>query len=738
MYKTSLILFAIFAYFQCVGQNITVKSFRSLFNDMDARINFPKSDQNGDKCALIKIVTSEKSFEFDGDMLGIVSVECKIGEIWLYIPHHAKNLTIKHNKLGVLRDYYYPEPILTANVYEMVLVTGKVVNTVIKNDEIQSQWVVITTDPDNADLYINDQPSGKTPFQSKIPVGKYTYRISKDLYDTEVGTFELNEAMVRLNFKLKLSNQTTSINAEKQVPPFLSISNISFKDNNHNNRIDGNEECYIKFSIINKGKGSAKKLKVLVQNSSSVSGLSFKKSLELGTILPNDSKDVNIPINGTNELTSGTANIKISFEEEMGLPPDMFELNIETKEFLKSDVKVVDYSFLTENGSIKLGIPIQLKVLIQNIGQGSAENVNISFQYPNSNVFPTGEKDFIIGNMSAGLTKELIFEFIANKLYTEKNIPIKIKITEKFGNSQDKQVIAAIDSKSSGNSITISSNANENENFVNIQQATLSIDVDRNIPQNSNKHPNRYALIIGNEDYSSFQTGLSKEVNVDFAANDANIFKEYCIKTLGIPEKQIKLLSNATAGQMNQGIAWINNLANIDNGKAELIFYYSGHGLPDEVTKEAYLIPVDISGSNITQAIKLKDVYNKLNEFPTQRVTVFLDACFSGGARNQGLITMKSVKIKPKVDLITGNMVVFSSSTGEESSGVYKEKQHGYMTYFLLKKLQESKGDISYKELADYIIENVRKETALNSKTQTPQLLYSTSIENIWGNWRMK
>ena len=263
-------------------------------------------------------------------------------------------------------------------------------------------------------------------------------------------------------------------------------------------------------------------------------------------------------------------------------------------------------------------------------------------------------------------------------------------------------------------------------------------EVDTNIPTTTAQKLNTYCLIIGNEDYSSFQTGLSTEVNVDYAANDAKIFKEYCVKTLGVPEKQVKLLINATAGQMNQGVAWLANLAKIENGNAELIFYYSGHGLPDEQTKEPYLIPVDISGSNVNQGVKLTEVYAKLNEFPSKKVAVFLDACFSGGARNQGLIAMKGVKVRPKESYVTGNMVVVSSSSGEESSGVYREKQHGYMTYFLLKKLQETKGDVAYKDFADYIIESVKKETALSGKIQTPQLNYSPAVEGAWTGWKVK
>lgn len=263
-------------------------------------------------------------------------------------------------------------------------------------------------------------------------------------------------------------------------------------------------------------------------------------------------------------------------------------------------------------------------------------------------------------------------------------------------------------------------------------------DVDTNIPVTNIAKSNTYALIIGNEDYNSFQPDLSSEANVDYAANDSKIFKEYCVKTLGIPEKQVKLIVNATTGQMRQGLVWISNLAKLENGNAELIFYYSGHGLPDEQTKEAYLIPVDVSGSNVTLGIKLSEVYDRLNEFASKKVLVFLDACFSGGARNKGLIVLKGVKVRPKESRVNGNMVVLSSSTGEESSGVYKEKQHGFMTYFLLKKMQESKGNITYKELTDYVVEQVSKESALISKIQTPQVIISPNIYNIWSDWRIK
>jgi len=263
-------------------------------------------------------------------------------------------------------------------------------------------------------------------------------------------------------------------------------------------------------------------------------------------------------------------------------------------------------------------------------------------------------------------------------------------------------------------------------------------DVDMDIPLNNKKNPHRYALIIGNEDYSSFQTGLSTEVNVDYAINDAKVFSEYCEKTLGVDSRHLKLLSNATYGQMKQSIAWVQNLSDVEGGNAEIIFYYSGHGLPNEVTKEGYLMPVDVSGNNVSNGISLKYLYQELNKYPAKKITVVLDACFSGGARNEGLIAMKGMKINPKEEAFAGNMVVFASSSGNESSAVYRDKQHGYLTYFLLKKIQETKGYVNYKDLSDYLDYQVRKETAIIGKVQTPKVNVSPSARDQWKYWSFR
>ncbi|MGK7397801.1 MAG: WG repeat-containing protein [Candidatus Cyclobacteriaceae bacterium M3_2C_046] len=262
-------------------------------------------------------------------------------------------------------------------------------------------------------------------------------------------------------------------------------------------------------------------------------------------------------------------------------------------------------------------------------------------------------------------------------------------------------------------------------------------DVDVDIPFTNRQNSRTFALIIGNEDYSSFQMDLNTDMNVDFATVDATTFKKYLVSTLGVPNENITLLTNATAGQMRQSIARLSAISEAFEGEARLIFYYAGHGLPREGSNEPYLIPVDVSSSNLDYAIKLEDVYKKLTEHQSETVTVFLDACFTGGARNQSLVASRGVRIKPKSPFVLGNLIVFSASSEDQTAHPYREKAHGIFTYYLLKALQISNGEMSYGELADFVRTNVmRKSVLVNDRVQIPQVEVSPVFEYTWKDMR--
>ena len=186
----------------CYSQNISVESFRLLEKDLDARVNFPKRDQNGEVCAIIKVVTPETDFVWDSDALGIVSAERKTGEYWLYVPRGARFLTIKHDLLGILREYQYPIPIQSATVYEMKLITAEI-EKIVKKPEIITQWLAIDSEPKGANIFIEEKLVGTTPYTGQFPEGEYTYRIELPRYHPEAGKVTLKGKRETLTFTMR-------------------------------------------------------------------------------------------------------------------------------------------------------------------------------------------------------------------------------------------------------------------------------------------------------------------------------------------------------------------------------------------------------------------------------------------------------------------------------------------------------------------------------------------------------
>jgi hypothetical protein len=79
------------------------------------------------------------------------------------------------------------------------------------------------------------------------------------------------------------------------------------------------------------------------------------------------------------------------------------------------------------------------------------------------------------------------------------------------------------------------------------------------------------------------------------------------------------------------------------------------------------------------------------------------------------------------------------AASGEETALPYAEKNHGMFTYYLLKKLQESKGDATLKELSEYVIDKVRYQSNfVNKKPQTPTVRVSGRMESMWGNKKLR
>ena len=522
---------------------------------------------------------------------------------------------------------------------------------------------------------------------------------------------------------------------EKEVvPAVLNIvpGTLQFVDQDNNNVIDANEKCQIRFQVVNSGRGDGYGCVARTTFTGNTQGVSIS-DLRL-PIIPAGSKQwVEIPIIADASTQTGEIALNIVVDEPNGFGTEKIESTIGTHKLKTPFINVVSYKVHgAASGTLERRKPFSLQVIVQNTDQGTAENIKVGITIPDNVNRIGGELEHVtIASLQAGESRTFEYELIANQEAAE-HMDIQIALSEKQGKYANSADIPLQFGQHIGSSIAMTLERKDYD--VEIERARLISVVDENIPVSSKKNTNTFVVIIANENYQSV-------ADVPFALNDGNIFREYCLKTLGIPDKQIKYVQNATGNQIKQQVGWLQTICDVFGENAQIIFYYSGHGIPDENNRTAYLLPVDGLGTDVTTGYKLDNLYTSLGNIPSKNVTVFMDACFSGNTRNDGkemLVAAKGVAIKARSGMPQGNMVVFSAAQGDEAAYPDYEEKHGMFTYYLLKQLQDTEGNVTLQELGEYIIDNVRKKSAVNGKLQTPCVTPSASLDASWREWKLK
>lgn len=256
-----------------------------------------------------------------------------------------------------------------------------------------------------------------------------------------------------------------------------------------------------------------------------------------------------------------------------------------------------------------------------------------------------------------------------------------------------------------------------------VAAADFTSDVDR-VPRFSTAiKQNSFAVVIGIEAYRDLAAA-------EFTVRDAKMMKEYLVRVLGFPQENVITLLNerATRGDIEGYIGtWLKNSV---EKNSSVFVYYAGHGAPNPVTGEPYIIPYDGNPAFLeASAIPLKKVYEMLAGLDVKEILVVMDSCFSGGG-GRSVMAKGGRPIAVSVEnplLVSKNIIVMSASKGTEISSSYPEKRHGLFTYFLLKGLQgeaDITGDktINVEKLYNYITPKVKKVARDNNREQTPMI----------------
>ena len=312
--------------------------------------------------------------------------------------------------------------------------------------------------------------------------------------------------------------------------------------------------------------------------------------------------------------------------------------------------------------------------------------------------------------------------------------------------------------------------------------------VDYNIPVTGVRNENTYVLVIANENY-----GGGRIPDVPYALNDGEIVRQYYVKALGVPERQVKLLRNATKQDIQQeGIHWLTELAQavaLKNGDervpvANIVIYYAGHGYTD-LEGVTYLLPTGINTEEIeslqpggkkgcclfgcgkkadttgydivltkkesrrlaAQCIGIEELSAVFNgkTLPVRDLTMIVDASFNGMGRDGKAIVRadrpKETKGKKRKASLRSDAVVLLAADFDKTAFAFDEHQHGFLTYFLLKEVKMQRDNIfnlTYQDIFEDVAIKLSKESALQNKWQEAMGIAGGKYKDSWQKMKIK
>ncbi len=233
--------------------------------------------------------------------------------------------------------------------------------------------------------------------------------------------------------------------------------------------------------------------------------------------------------------------------------------------------------------------------------------------------------------------------------------------------------------------------------------------------------PASYALVIGIEKYRDVTAATG-------ARYDAERFAEMARTTLGVPEDNIHSLLDERAGKSDiaKQIRWLQS--NVPAG-GRIYVYFSGHGAPDPTSGVSYIVPYDGDPQYLTEsAIKMSEMLGDLEKTKAKDVLAIADSCFSGAGGRSVLAPGTRPLVRVQEVKTTARVALLSASSGAEISGPSADGRGGLFSKYLIDAIGSGQADIngdgqiSLKELEDWIKPRVKREAKKANRDQTPNV----------------
>lgn len=485
--------------------------------------------------------------------------------------------------------------------------------------------------------------------------------------------------------------------------PDLVLQNQVFSDPNNNRIIDANESGSIRFEIVNQGNGVAEDVNVRVTlDGIAMDALGFSELIKVGDIQPQETREITIPVTGKENLVSGQVEFTVQVVESNGFDAYPFTMKINTHKLRKPEVLIADAAFIADDGrNIRLAEPIILKILVQNIGDGEAENVNVSFDFlkEKENCFLMDNALKRIGNLKPGDTAIVDFKFTANRRYTLQEIPVKLELNEsRSGMVSDTTLLASLNQEIHSGQLIAIEGMQEEVGEITLGELEIREQEQDAITMRGVADPSKglnvakakkdmligdyYALIIGIDDYYGEYEPLHNAVRDAEAIEQVLKAKykfDYFITLFDREATRIQILEA------------FEDLARRVKPTDNVFIYYSGHGEYKEQFNRGYWVPVDARSNSISELISNNDIQTALTGIRSKHTLLISDACFAGEIFRGEVLQIpfensenyyRKVHERPSRKAITSGGIEPVMDTGKEG--------HSVFAFYVIKSLENN------------------------------------------------
>ncbi len=217
-----------------------------------------------------------------------------------------------------------------------------------------------------------------------------------------------------------------------------------------------------------------------------------------------------------------------------------------------------------------------------------------------------------------------------------------------------------------------------------------------------------HALVIGNNKYGDLPA-------LKTAVNDARAVAEILTNEYGF---KVTKLINATRSDIIRGLSRMRAKLKPDDN---LLIYYAGHGILDDIAEQGYWLPVDAEKDVPTNWVSVGDLTVMLRAIRAKHVMVVADSCYSGTLVRAAAVKIKTAKARAawvkrmakkrsRTALVSGGLepMLDGGGGGDNSHSVFAKS--------FLAALTENRSVIEGQALFDAI----KRPVVLNAD-QTPQ-----------------